>query len=272
MKEKRKNEHAEKDYYSPVLLSQIFCSVLLLVVFFSVKGSSNGDSLLKAYSVLLEKDFFSEKVDTVFSQVKNYLQSDGKNIAVYGSRVDVTGENVTPADAVKPTEPVTAEQTTAFNPVNVSEIALTYASEDFEETVLPMKKSSGIVLPVVGGVYTSFFGARTDPLVGGDDFHNGVDIGADEGDRIRAVSDGIVRKTGYDDTSGYYIFISHKNGYESFYCHCSEILAVEGTVIRQGETVALVGSTGYSTGPHLHFEIRLDGESIDPMPFLENAD
>ena len=271
MKEKRKNEQAEKDFYSPVLLSQMLCAALVVIAFFCLKGNANGEELLKAYSMLLEKDFFTERVDTVFSEMKDYLLGDGKNIAVFGSRVDVTDEKLTPADVPEKTED-TAEATTAiFEPEKVSEIAFDRTSEKAEETFLSVNKSSEMVFPVEDGVYTSLFGARTDPLSGGDDYHNGVDIAAEEGERIRAVYDGVVRKTGYDSISGHYIFLTHKNGYESLYCHCSKILAREGAVIRQGETVALVGSTGYSTGPHLHYEIRLDGESIDPMPFLENA-
>ena len=134
-----------------------------------------------------------------------------------------------------------------------------------------VSKPKKLISPVEDGRYTSYFGERTDPISEGYDYHKGLDIGADEGDRIRAVYDGIVLSVGEDSRSGNYIFLEHKNGYVTFYCHCSEILAEEGTVIRQGETIALVGSTGYSTGPHLHFEIRKNGESIDPLPFIENA-
>ena len=66
--------------------------------------------------------------------------------------------------------------------------------------------------------------------------------------------------------------MTHSDGFETFYCHLSEILAEEGAVIRQGETIALVGSTGWSTGPHLHFEVRNEGERLNPLWVLEDRD
>lgn len=273
MKEKRKNEQAKKDYYSSVLLSQIICSVLVLILFFSVKNSAGAECFLEAYSALLEPDFFSEKAESTFSAVKEYIFNENSSFAVSGSKV-VPYEETTVSESTAAEEITeTPEESTkaVFASENVSEISLSYKTEKADEMLLLPEKREGIIFPVEEGRFTSYFGERTDPLSSEEDYHGGVDIGADEGDRIRAVYDGIVSCVGYDDISGNYIFLSHKNGYETFYCHCSEIIADEGAVIRQGETIALVGSTGYSTGPHLHFEIRFNGESIDPMPFLENA-
>ncbi len=277
MKEKRKNEQAKKDYYSSVLLSQIICSAFVVILFFGVKNSEKSQQLVDSYSRLLEPDFFSEKTEGVFSNIKDYFFNKDISFAVSGNKVvpyeETTAEKeTTKAEEVTTVTSPTEEATAVFAPEKVSEIALTHKNEKTDEAVLLPEKRSGILFPVEDGRYTSYFGERTDPLSYEDDYHGGVDIGADEGEKIRAVYDGVVTRVGYDDISGYYIFLSHKNGYESFYCHCSEIIAKENAVIRQGETIALVGSTGYSTGPHLHFEIRLDGESIDPLPFLENAD
>lgn len=274
MKEKRKNEQAKKDYYSSVLLSQIICSVFVVILFFSVKNSAAAEDLITAYSALLKPDFFSEKAESTFSAVKDYILNENASFAVSGSKVVPYEETTVPERTT--TEETTAEAPEAetqavFAPEKVSEISLTHRAEKTDEMLLCPDEYDGIIFPVEEGRITSYFGERTDPLSYEDDYHGGVDIGADEGDRIRAVYDGVVSCVGYDDISGNYIFLSHKNGYETFYCHCSEIIADEGAVIRQGETIALVGSTGYSTGPHLHFEIRLDEESIDPMPFLENA-
>ena len=74
---------------------------------------------------------------------------------------------------------------------------------------------------------------------------------------------------GEDSRAGKYIFLTHDDGYVTFYCHCSEILAEVGAVIRQGETIALVGSTGWSTGPHLHFEVRKNNIRYNPLYILE---
>ena len=269
MKEKRKNEQAGRDYYSAVLLSQIICSVFIVVLFFLLKNSGESEAFMKAYSSLLKPDFFTEKAENALSTLKDDIFNRNISFAVSGSTVIPFEETTVPKETT--TEASEEETKAVFAPEKVSEISLTHKAVKSDETLLLTEKSNGIIFPVEEGRFTSYFGERTDPLSYDYDYHGGVDIGADAGDSIRAVSDGVVSQVGYDDISGYYIFLTHKNGYETFYCHCSEIIAKEGSVICQGETIALVGSTGYSTGPHLHFEIRLDGESIDPMPFLENA-
>lgn len=127
--------------------------------------------------------------------------------------------------------------------------------------------SSGITVPAHGAV-SSLFGYRNDPISGAHKLHSAVDIAVDEGTKVSAAWDGIVTKAGYDDTAGNYVWMVHKNGCETLYCHCSKILVSAGDVIRAGETVALSGNTGYSTGPHLHFGIKKDGEMIDPLNYL----
>ena len=95
-----------------------------------------------------------------------------------------------------------------------------------------------------------------------------MDIAAPEGTKIRAAFSGRVLKSGFDSKAGNYLYLSHNDGLVTFYCHCSEITVEAGTVVRRGETVALVGSTGYSTGPHLHFEVRKDNIRYNPLWLL----
>lgn len=270
MKENRKNEQAKKDYYSPVLLSQIFCCVLLLAIFFLFKSSSQWQLLREDYTFLLREDFLSQEIEESVSAVREYLLSDEADMAVVGSRVESYVQKEDNKQETTVAQQVTEETKPVFSSAELSDIGLSYKNSAEAES-LSLKKTKGMIFPVYEGRYTSYFGERTDPISEGSDFHRGVDIGADEGDRIRAVYDGTVSEVGYDSRSGNYIFLTHPNGYVTFYCHCSEVLAKEGAVIRQGETIALVGSTGYSTGPHLHFEVRVEGESIDPLPLIDNA-
>ena len=130
------------------------------------------------------------------------------------------------------------------------------------------------VMPVEGARITSRFGYRTHPIKGSYDFHTGLDLAAAEGTPIAAAFYGTVAETGEDDAWGKYVLLEHSEGFATFYCHLSEIYAEEGAVIRQGETIGLVGSTGWSTGPHLHFEVRINGVRVDPELLLypENAD
>ena len=126
------------------------------------------------------------------------------------------------------------------------------------------------VLPVLG-VVSSHFGYRSDPFDGGERFHYGVDIAADEGTDIRAWADGTVEYIGEADDFGLYLKITHPNGVSSFYAHCSALLVKPNQTITAGQVVARVGSTGRSTGPHLHMELRFNGLYVDPLHYLELA-
>lgn len=119
---------------------------------------------------------------------------------------------------------------------------------------------------------TSPFGYRTDPITGESSFHDGVDIAAPEGTAILAAADGVVvtanRTDSWGGSYGYYVKIRHDETYENLYAHCSEVLVKAGQEVEQGDVVALVGSTGNSTGDHLHFEVREGGSKVDPMGFF----
>lgn len=120
-------------------------------------------------------------------------------------------------------------------------------------------------LDPVKGYVSCGFGARTHPITGKPDFHTGVDIAAAYGSDIYAVFPGRVAEVGESAAYGKYIRLEHSAGLATVYCHCSEILAEEGAVLRAGERIALVGSTGVSTGPHLHLTLLVNGNYADPM-------
>ncbi len=117
--------------------------------------------------------------------------------------------------------------------------------------------------PLVGTV-TSHYGYRKNPITGKYANHNGLDIAADTGTDIVAAYNGEITKTGYSSSYGYYVIIDHGGAVQTLYAHCSKIVAVTGQTVEKGDTIALVGSTGRSTGPHLHFEVRVSGYRLDP--------
>jgi len=119
------------------------------------------------------------------------------------------------------------------------------------------------VYPVEGRV-SSEFGARRDPIAGTHRHHNGLDIAAPEGTDIRAVRDGVVSFSGERGSYGNLVIIDHGDGLETRYAHCSELRVREGERVQAGDSIAAVGSTGRSTGPHLHLEARQNGEAVDP--------
>ncbi len=122
--------------------------------------------------------------------------------------------------------------------------------------------------PIDRGKITSFYGNRPHPFTGKLSFHNGIDIAAPVGTDVFASASGVVSNTGYDPVLGNFIFIEHSGGFYSIYGHLSKTLVLLNSSIRTGNVIGKVGNTGYSTGPHLHFEIRKKGESQDPLKYI----
>ncbi len=118
------------------------------------------------------------------------------------------------------------------------------------------------------GRITSGYGGRSSPTEGASTNHKGIDIGASTGSAIVAAASGTVVISTYSYSAGNYIMINHGGGVYTVYMHCSQLLASEGQEVGQGETIAKVGSTGYSTGPHLHFGIRSGGQYVDPTNYV----
>lgn len=122
--------------------------------------------------------------------------------------------------------------------------------------------------PVAVAFNSSSYGWRIDPFTGGRAFHEGLDFPANMGTPIRAAADGIVSFAEHTPDYGNIVKISHGSGLETRYAHASKLLVHAGDRVVKGQEVAEIGSTGRSTGPHLHYEIRLNGESLDPRKYL----
>ena len=129
--------------------------------------------------------------------------------------------------------------------------------------------TSGFISPLPGGAYvTCAYGWRIHPIWGDKRFHSGVDLGASQGTPIYAIAAGTVTTATYGDANGYYVSISHGNGYGSVYCHMTNYIVSVGDSVSQGQVIGYVGSTGWSTGPHLHFEIHVNGSTVNPMDYI----
>jgi len=123
---------------------------------------------------------------------------------------------------------------------------------------------AGLIWPA-RGVFTSGFGLRRHPVFRILRMHTGQDIAAPYGTPVRAAADGQVLYTGWFGGYGKIVVIDHGGGLSTLYAHLSAILTGEGAVVRRGQVIGRVGSTGYSTGPHVHFEVRVNGRPIDPV-------
>ena len=306
LEENRKAEKRRKekdDGFFSVTLCQVIFSVIavLSLLVIAKSGSQAAQNLKDDFQLLMSRSFLEGDFESTLKSIKDYLDSPAE-ISVFKlfskdkeetgtTESDVTepsdeketSEKTNETTTPEPTAPeTTTAETTAAEKETVKKTSLsisknaggkdlsTYKAKE-GTTFSPTETTAPIVKPVSGS-YTSYFGYRTNPITGNNTFHTGIDIAAAQGTKIKAAYPGTVRKTGEDSRSGKYIYLTHSNGFETLYCHCSEILAEEGAVIRQGETVALVGSTGWSTGPHLHFEVHKNGTRLDPLPILNKND
>ncbi len=130
------------------------------------------------------------------------------------------------------------------------------------------RKTIPTTLPVVMGYYSSNYGYRIDPITGRSTFHTGVDLIAVPGTPVLAAAGGVVSNNSHNPEYGNVIDVDHDNGLTSRYAHLSKSLVKVGDVVMKGQVIANVGSTGRSTGPHLHFEVREKGIPLNPNKFL----
>ena len=126
--------------------------------------------------------------------------------------------------------------------------------------------------PTVEGEITSGFGYRTSPFSGRAALHEGIDLSIDSGSKVQSTGDGLVVKVDYDGTYGWMIDIQHTDNVVTRYAHLKKTLVKEGQAITRGDIIAYSGSTGRSTGPHVHYEVRVNGRAKNPMPFIALAE
>ena len=143
---------------------------------------------------------------------------------------------------------------------------LIYLKDDVDKQ-LTFESSLPSLWPMEGR-FTSAYGNRKNPFGKGTEFHQGIDIANKTGTKIHAAGDGVVTFAGTKSGWGRMVLINHGYGYVSLYAHCSSISVKEGQMVERGEAIAACGSTGRTTGPHLHFGVQLSGAFIDPMKVL----
>ncbi|MDR2006369.1 MAG: peptidoglycan DD-metalloendopeptidase family protein [Acidaminococcales bacterium] len=132
----------------------------------------------------------------------------------------------------------------------------------------PIGKGTGSMDWPLRGPITSPYGWRIHPIFGSQKFHAGLDISANYGDPVKAADEGVVISAGWLGGYGYTVMIDHGGGIITLYAHNSELTVSAGEMVLKGQTVALAGSTGYATGPHCHFEVRIHGQTADPLNYL----
>jgi murein DD-endopeptidase MepM/ murein hydrolase activator NlpD len=126
--------------------------------------------------------------------------------------------------------------------------------------------------PVNTAKYTSAYGVRSDPFRGSAAMHAGIDLAAPQGTPVYATADGIVARSEWSGGYGNLVEVDHGKGIQTRFGHLSRTLVRAGERVKRGQLIALMGSTGRSTGSHLHYEVRIDGRAVNPVPFLQSPD
>ncbi len=139
--------------------------------------------------------------------------------------------------------------------------------QDVTDTILEAKRKTPDIYPLSGPI-VSYFGWRRNPIWGGRDFHRGVDIMGPYGSAVQTSAEGKVIDVGYLGSMGLTVTISHRDGITTVYAHLSKKVVKEGQLVSKGQIIGYVGTSGFSTGPHLHYEVRLKDNPVDPIPYL----
>ncbi len=242
-------KNKKQDYLIKALLFQFIFCTLIFAFFYSIKYSDTTffKTFQKSFFNEINESITTEEVKETFKKIEDFTGNEfiltdysdelftAKVLGEGGKDIEINNEKIS----------------------NVS----------FANYKLNYK----IYSPVIGGVVSSEFGERVHPINGTLGVHKGIDIALDAGEPIYAIFDGEVVEATYDQWNGNYIKIKHDNNILSVYCHCSKLFIQKGDKIRGGEVIAEVGSTGQSTGPHIHFELRINDVSYNPAFALKDA-
>nr|WP_233994133.1 M23 family metallopeptidase [Porphyrobacter sp. AAP60] len=127
-------------------------------------------------------------------------------------------------------------------------------------------------MPLEGAQLTSSYGMRTHPVLGGRRQHSGIDLAAPTGTPVYATADGVIGRADWFSSYGLYISINHGASMETRYAHLSRLAVAAGDNVKKGDLIGYVGSTGRSTGPHLHYEVRVEGLAVNPIPYMVESE
>ena len=269
-----KNKRSEKqdDRFLTMVCFQMALCILAAAVFFAACRGEQGESdsaVYKAAQLLCGQqserliDWESLRGQDWLQKIKDFWQGGAAELLERLQKL-ISSQLVPPEEL----PPETIGESGAGGPLPAYSLSADGLPAAEGTTLAPYFLTASMWSPV-SGLVTSRFGWRSHPVSGQDDFHTGVDIAAAQGTPILAALPGVVEQTGYSESYGNFVVLRHSDNLRTTYNHCSEILVKEGEQLARGDRIALVGSTGISTGPHLHFEVEVKGLKADPLQALE---
>ena len=269
-----KNKRSEKqdDRFLAMVCFQMALCILAAAVFFAACRGEQGESdsaVYKTAQLLCGQqserliDWESLRGQDWLQKIKDFWQGGAAELLERLQKL-ISSQLVPPEEL----PPETIGESGAGGPLPAYSLSADGLPAAEGTTLAPYFLTASMWSPV-SGLVTSRFGWRSHPVSGQEDFHTGVDIAAAQGTPILAALPGVVEQTGYSESYGNFVVLRHSDNLRTTYNHCSEILAKEGEQLARGDRIALVGSTGISTGPHLHFEVEVKGLKADPLQALE---
>lgn len=260
----------KKDYLSKALLLQFLVCLILFGFLFALKSTNSPlfAELKGTFSKKLEENISVEEVQSVFANITAIKPEESTKKTNEIAETETASETEAETVFVPFEEPSLSAEIIASGGKDIK----VSSNDDIPKNVSvdDYKLNQKMVLPLKGKI-TSPFGVRTHPISGDLRFHAGIDIAAEKGTNIYSAFDGEIIEASYDKWNGNYLKIKHDNDIMTVYCHCEKLNVKKGQKIRAGEIVATVGSTGSSTGPHLHFELRINNISYNPEKLLKEA-
>lgn len=269
---KHKQGEKQDDRFLAMVCFQMALCILAAAVFFAAYRGEQGESdsaVYKTAQLLCGQqserliDWESLRGQDWLQKIKDFWQGGAAELLERLQKL-ISSQLVPPEEL----PPETIGESGAGGPLPAYSLSADGLPAAEGTTLAPYFLTASMWSPV-SGLVTSRFGWRSHPVSGQDDFHTGVDIAAAQGTPILAALPGVVEQTGYSESYGNFVVLRHSDNLRTTYNHCSEILAKEGEQLARGDRIALVGSTGISTGPHLHFEVEVKGLKADPLQALE---
>ncbi len=253
-------------------------NISYLEVLFTATSFSELLSRVDSVSEIMEKDrnIYNDLVDTRNELTKLKEEKEQAKIDQENEKAELESKERDLENQVAQAENLIAQYQEAINSNKdlISEIEAEDAKidqqiKDAENTPSDVVGEGEFIWPARGGRVTSPFGNRNSPTAGASSYHKGIDIGGlGYGADILASKSGTVTTATYSSSYGYYVIINHGDGTTTTYAHASRLLVSRGQTVTQGQVIAKVGSTGISTGPHIHFEITVNGSRVDPQKYV----
>lgn len=249
----------------------LFSIAAVLIIFFTDYSAAKNQNIksMKDIEVLKKQNITQEQELKSYEEIEDKLLLKFEELKKIEDQLKIrlnSNLEISTAKAV----------TLSSNHVNFQEIDETirnlYSLIDRYDKKVAEEKRIPNVLPCYGRI-SSYFGTRVNPVSRGrSEVHHGIDITNSYKTPIKASADGIVEYAGWLSGYGYTVIINHRNGYQSLYGHNSKLLVKQNQSVKRGQTISLMGSTGRSTGTHVHFEVRFNGNPINPLTITKGGD